>query len=223
MSKNFKFANAYIQFVYRNKWKLFFLILLIFIMSLIPIIFKLKINPDLATLLPKDTPSVLALEESYDRFGSTDRFMIAIQSSDPYLVAEIQDSVKAYIAKNWKDEIITEPQVDNDNSFFIKNALLYLPVEHLERIRDNLETIQFEIGRELGPLVVDLLEDSNVQKKEKKELVWFDANLPQALGLPDEAADAFSTFFETPSKEEQNKKITSNEPEDLRSRVQRYC
>ena len=99
MSKNFKFANAYIQFVYRNKWKLFFLILLIFIMSLIPIIFKLKINPDLATLLPKDTPSVLALEESYDRFGSTDRFMIAIQSSDPYLVAEIQDSVKAYIGK----------------------------------------------------------------------------------------------------------------------------
>lgn len=219
MSKNFKFANAYIQFVYRNKWKLFFLILLIFIMSLIPIIFKLKINPDLATLLPKDTPSVLALEESYDRFGSTDRFMIAIQSSDPYLVAEIQDSVKAYIAKNWKDEIITEPQVDNDNSFFIKNALLYLPVEHLERIRDNLETIQFEIGREHGPLVVDLLEDSNVQKKEKKELVWFDANLPQALGLPDEAADAFSTFFETPSKEEQNTKITSNEPEDLRRKV----
>lgn len=215
MSKTFKFAQKYIEFASTHKWKLFALILLIFFSSLVPVFTKLKINPDLAALLPKDTPSVLALEESYDRFGSTDRFMIAIQSADPYLVAEIQDSVKAYISKNWKNEIITEPQVDNDNSFFIKNALLYLPIEHLERIRDNLETIQFEIGRENGPLVVDLLGD--IAPKEKKELIWFDANLPQALGLPDEAADAFASFFEASG--DSVEKEANNEPEDLRKKV----
>lgn len=196
------FASCYVNWVEKNKWKALVAIIFILVLSLIPIVTKLEIHTDLATLLPKDTPSVIALEESYQRFGSTDRFMIAIQSKNPYLVARIQDSVQAYIEANWKDDIITAPQVKNDNSFFMRNALLYLPTPHLERIRDNLEDIQLEIGRKNGPLVVDLLDavDSSDVKSSAKERIWFDADLPQALGLPDEAADAFDSFFEKKDK-----------------------
>ena len=45
----------------------------------------------------------------------------------------------------------------------------------------------------------------------KKERVWFDANLPQELGLPDEAVGAFDTFFK---KKEEDKKPKAGEPEE---------
>lgn len=220
-----RFAARYVNFVERNKWKAFLVILVIFIASLIPTALKLQIHTDLATLLPEGTPSVIALEESYHRFGSTDRFMIAIQAKDPYLVARLQDSIQEYIDANWQDDIISRPQVKNDNSFFTKNALIYLPVEHLERIRDNLEDIQLEIGRKNGPLVVDLLADSSSGvEPAAKERVWFDANLPQALGLPDEAADAFESFFKSrdSSGAEVAKKETGpkrNLPKELKTRL----
>ena len=220
-----RFAARYVNYVERNKWKAFLVILAIFILSLIPTVLKLQIHTDLATLLPEGTPSVIALEESYHRFGSTDRFMIAIQAKDPYLVARLQDSIQEYINANWQDDIISRPQVKNDNSFFTKNALIYLPVEHLERIRDNLEDIQLEIGRKNGPLVVDLLADSaSGTESAKKERVWFDANLPQALGLPDEAADAFESFFKSrdSSGTEAEKKDLGpkrNLPKELKTRL----
>lgn len=220
-----RFAARYVNYVERNKWKAFLVILAIFILSLIPTVLKLQIHTDLATLLPEGTPSVIALEESYHRFGSTDRFMIAIQAKDPYLVARLQDSIQEYIDANWQDDIISRPQVKNDNSFFTKNALIYLPVEHLERIRDNLEDIQLEIGRKNGPLVVDLLADSaSGTESAKKERVWFDANLPQALGLPDEAADAFESFFKSrdSSGTEAEKKDLGpkrNLPKELKTRL----
>ena len=216
-----RFAARYVNFVEKRKWKAFFVILVILVLSLIPTVTKLQIHTDLATLLPEGTPSVIALEESYQRFGSTDRFMIAIQAKDPYLVARLQDSIQEYINANWQDDIISKPQVKNDNSFFTRNALIYLPVEHLERIRDNLEDIQLEIGRKNGPLVVDLLADSSSEAAPAKERVWFDANLPQALGLPDEAADAFESFFKkkdgnAEAKEEGPKR---NLPKELKTRL----
>ncbi|MDR0518203.1 MAG: MMPL family transporter [Fibromonadaceae bacterium] len=203
-TKNFqaRFANWYIPLICRNKFKtlglyLFFALVCSFAILIYP---GLKLDADLSKLLPSTTPSVIALNESFTRFGSTDRFMIAIQGEDPELVAQLQDSIKSYIQKNWKGDFISV-QVDNDNKFFKDHALLYLPPEHLERIRDNLEDVQLEIGRKNLPLVVDL-----VQREEKKERVWFDANIPQELGLPDEAAGAFDAFFKT------KKETANNEP-----------
>lgn len=189
-----KFSNWYIPLICKHKYKaLLFYVLLALIMAF-PILVKpgLKLDADLSNLLPKDTPSVIALQESFERFGSTDRFMLAIQSEDPELVAALQDSISAYIHKNWQGDFVST-QVDNDNQFFKDNALLYLPVEHLENLRDNLEDVQMEIGRKNGPLVVDLLAD--VAPVEKKERVWFDPNLPHELGLPEEAIGAFESFF----------------------------
>ena len=203
-----RFSNWYIPLICRHKYKALAFYLVLAVLFAIPILFKpgLKLDADLSHLLPENTPSVKALEESYERFGSTDRFMIAIQSEDVEIVVAMQDSISEYIRKNWQGDFVST-QVDNDNQFFKDNALLYLPVKHLERIRDNLEDLQLEIGRKNGPLVVDLLDDAPAagdsavsapsagEDVAKKERVWFDANLPQELGLPDEAAGAFDAFF----------------------------
>ena len=205
-----RFSNWYIPLICAHKYKALAFYLILAVIFAIPILFKpgLKLDADLSHLLPENTPSVKALEESYQRFGSTDRFMIAIQSEDAELVAALQDSISDYIHKNWKGDFVST-QVDNENKFFKDNALLYLPVKHLENIRDNLEDLQLEIGRKNGPLVVDLLGDdsatasgdSNAAAPAKKERVWFDANLPQELGLPDEAAGAFDSFFKKGKEE----------------------
>lgn len=192
------------------------------LLCLIPILIypKLRLDADLSKLLPETTPSVIALKESFTRFGSTDRFMIAIQSEDAELVAQLQDEIKNYIQHNWTGDFVSV-QIDNNNKFFKDNALLYLPVEHLERIRDNLDDVQLEIGRKNLPFVVDL-----VQREEKKERVWFDANIPQELGLPDEAAGAFDAFFKTDKNDTATATSTASEwdpkalvPENLKTRL----
>ena len=195
-----RFSNWYIPLICKHQYKALAFYLVLAVLFAIPILFKpgLKLDADLSHLLPEGTPSVKALEESYQRFGSTDKFMIAIQSEDMDLVVALQDSVTEYIHKNWQGDFVST-QVDNENQFFKDNALLYLPVKHLENIRDNLEDLQLEIGRKNGPLVVDLLGESSTDSVNattpKKERVWFDENLPQELGLPDEAVSAFDAFF----------------------------
>lgn len=201
-----RFSAWYIPLVCKHKFKaLAFYLILAAVMAFPILVYPgLKLDADLSKLLPEKTPSVIALKESYTRFGSTDRFMIAIQSEDPELVAALQDSISAYIHKNWQGDFVST-QVDNDNQFFKDNALLYLPTKYLERIRDNLEDVQLEIGRKNGPLTVNLLEDAP-----KKERVWFDASIPQELGLPDEAAGAFDAFFKKNSDTTKTRQASSD-------------
>jgi predicted RND superfamily exporter protein len=89
-----RFSNWYIPLICRNKFKALAFYLILAALCAFPILVYpgLKLNADLSNLLPKDTPSVIALKESFTRFGSTDRFMLAIQSEDPELVAALQDS-----------------------------------------------------------------------------------------------------------------------------------
>ncbi len=214
-----KFSSWYIPLICKHKYKALAFYLILALLCAIPILVYpgLKLDADLSKLLPEDTPSVKALNESFQRFGSTDRFMIAIQSEDVNLVAALQDSISDYIHKNWKGDFVST-QVDNDNQFFKDNALLYLPVKHLENIRDNLEDLQLEIGRKNGPLVVDLLGETtaydNTSEKEPKERIWFDENLPQELGLPDEAVSAFDSFFQKNKKDSATVAVVSNKNEE---------
>lgn len=190
-----RFSSWYIPLVCKHKYKALAFYLILALLCAYPILVKpgLKLDADLSHLLPENTPSVIALQESYTRFGSADRFTIAIQSESAQVVADLQDSISSYIRNNWQGDFVSV-QIDDNNQFFKDNALLYLPVTHLERIRDNLEDLQLEIGRKNGPLVVDLL-GGETATEEKKERVWFDANLPQELGLPDEAVGAFASFL----------------------------
>lgn len=201
-----RFSKWYIPLICKHKYKALAFYLVLALLCAYPILVKpgLKLDADLSHLLPEDTPSVIALQESYTRFGSADKFTIAIQSESAEVVAEMQDSISSYIRNNWQGDFVSI-QIDDNNQFFKDNALLYLPVTHLERIRDNLEDLQLEIGRKNGPLVVDLLGEESAAE-EKKERVWFDANLPQELGLPDEAIGAFASFLKKPKDSTQTEK-----------------
>lgn len=218
---NSNWAKSYIDFAAKFKYLILIIALLVAAASLMYTKDHLKLNNDLSALLPEDAPTVLGLKESNERFGATDKFMIAIQAKDPMIVAKLQDSLKAIMDKEWTD-VMVRSQVKRDNKFFEDHALLYLPVPDLERIRDNLVTLQQEMGSKGNFMVVDLT--ASDEKKPKEEMVWFDANVPQELGLPDEAAKTFSSFFE---KDQANKEVQeapkwdpkANVPEALKNRL----
>ena len=77
-----KFSAWYIPLICKHQFKALAFYLLLAALCAFPIFVKpgLRLDADLSHLLPDETPSVLALQESYQRFGSTDRFTIAIQS-----------------------------------------------------------------------------------------------------------------------------------------------
>ncbi len=186
----------------------------------------LRIDSNLDALLPRDTETIIAMHEAKQRLGSSDMYTIAIALDDPVELARLQDRL-ADSLRQWPDVVYAQCQ--RDNSFFRKHALLYLPQAQLENISNKLNDLQMDLGKR-GPLTVDLFDDEpagegspaadtpppagsdasvkdgkdGTSGKRGKNRQWFDADLPQQLGLPDEAAESFNRFL--------TKKDTSGAP-----------
>lgn len=211
-----KLAESYINYIFDKPKKIIAIALIVLVLCTIYTVNHLKINNDLSSLLPTHTPSVLALKESTKRFGSSDKFIIALRGDDPVLLSQLQTKIKKEMDTNWKD-VLVSAQIKRDNQFFIDHALLYLPVEHLERIRDNLGIIQRDLSDAVNPFLVNLesandtLQNSSKKKPKKSDnLVWFNSDIPQELGLPDEAADAFKGFYNATTKKNKDSVTSSN-------------
>ncbi len=153
---------------------------------------RIHLDANLDSLLPRNTETIRAMKEAKARFGSTDLYTIAIVLDNPDTIAKIQDELKATLEKEWPDVVYA--QVARDNTFFKQHALLYLPVPYLQQIQEKLQQTKLNLGMQ-GPLGSDLLDDEPAAQPAKLE--WFNAQIPQQLGLPDEAADAFADFFKS--------------------------
>ncbi len=200
MQKIIEYYQKYLNFSQKRPLIPLGLAITLACLCIIPIK-NIKLDSQLDKLLPKNTPTIQALNETNKRFGSADLFTISIQHEDPVEIVKIQKEIKAHIEKEWDDALYVQMQRKND--FFEKNALLYLPTEELEKIITNLTDVQLELSKKTS-LVVDLEEN-----KSKEKRVWFDKDLPKKLGLPREAASAFNNFFT--SKEENKVEVEGQE------------
>ena len=175
---------------------------------------RIHVDADLEGLLPQKSPTIMALKETKARYGSTDLYTVSIVASDPALIASVQNRIVTQMRATWPDVVFV--QDNRDATFFREHALLYLPVPYLEQLLKRLDATRDEIKR--GPLGMDLLDDNPPPKGP-----WFDATLPQQLGLPDEAADEFEKFLKPPdSTTRQDRDMTDAKagiPDSLRSRL----
>jgi uncharacterized protein len=175
---------------------------------------RIRVDADLEGLLPKNSPTIRALRETKARYGSTDLFTVSIVASDPALIASVQDRIVGQMRAKWPDIVFV--QDNRDASFFREHALLYLPLPYLQNLLRRLDATRGEIKR--GPLGMDLLDDAPPQKGP-----WFDAALPQQLGLPDEAADEFEKYLKPPdasTRQDRNQTdVKAGIPDSLRSRL----
>jgi len=177
---------------------------------------RIHVDADLESLLPKESPTIQAMRQTKARYGSTDLYTVSIVMKDPAEIARVQDRVKNHLESQWPDVVFV--QDDRDASFFRNHALLYLPTPYLDQLLKRLKGTRDQIRR--GPLGVDLLgEDEPVQSGP-----WFDASLPQQLGLPDEAADEFEKFLKPADSSTKNDRASELDPkrgipDSLRTRL----
>jgi uncharacterized protein len=128
---------------------------------------KLRLETDLADLLPEDAPSVIARDEARDRTTSTDQFLIAVESTSALANVQFVDALTEELS-SWGEVVAFENE--QDNSFYRDRALLLLPVADLQLVKERLQRL---IRRRLGesnPLFIDLeREDDDAQARADAE------------------------------------------------------
>lgn len=179
----YKFVNGYVRFSYRQP-----LIPLILIAVLTWLTYgltrKLRIDTDLRVLLPKGTPSVVALQQAEKRMGSTDLFTVAFQAPSIEAVGAFQKAVAESLSQ-WKEVVWV--QYDQDRSFFERHALLYLPTDQLEDLRDRISGMIGGGFAKANPLV-ESLDDEPAGKAGLEG--WPNVEALRRQGLPQDLVDA---------------------------------
>ena len=82
---------------------------------------KLRLETDLADLLPEDAPSVIARDEARERTTSTDQFLIAVESTNALANVQFVDALTEELS-SWGEVVAFENE--QDNSFYRDRALL---------------------------------------------------------------------------------------------------
>jgi len=174
-----KLLIAHIQFSERHR---FLIVIVSMVLSAVCGWYAthLRIDGNLDALLPRNTETIHAMKEAKLRLGSSDLYTIAIAMDDPVALATLQKRV-ADSLKKWPDVVYA--QIERDNSFFRKHALLYLPHEQLKKISQKIEDLRMDLGKQ-GPLTVDLFDDEpapDTKATPKRE--WFDADCHNNWGF----------------------------------------
>ena len=144
---------------------------------------NLYIDTDLRVLLPKGTPSKLAIEEAERRKGSTDFFTVALEAPSIETVARFQKAI-AESLQTWPEA--TWVQYDQDRSFFEHRALLYLPTSELTDLRDRVHDMIGSQFSSANPLIESM--DEEAQKPGLKG--WPNPETLRRQGLPQDIISA---------------------------------
>ena len=150
-------VNRYVLLSLRRPWLLIAIYAAITVASLL-LATRLKLETDLKDLLPADAPSVVALDEARTRQGSSDKFVIAVDSPDPLKTLAFIDALAAEL-NGW--EAAESIEIKQDRQFLLDHALLFLPVEDLGRIKGNLQRMVRKKLAENNPLFIDFEEDDD--------------------------------------------------------------
>lgn len=177
-------VGAYVRLAYRRPW------IPLLLLGLITWVFlglseKLRIDTDLRVLLPDGTPSKLAMQEVEKRKGSTDFYTIAFESPNLEALGRFQKAIADSLA-HWPE--VQWVQYDQDRSFFERKALLYIPAEELQDLKDRVSGMIGNEFAEANPLVSNLLDDEPAAKPSLQG--WPNAQALRRQGLPKDIVDA---------------------------------
>ena len=175
-------VRSYVGLSHRRPWLPLMVLGLVTWMAVI-LAGKLRIDTDLRVLLPKGTPSVVALQEAERRMGSTDLFTIAMEAKSPEAIGRFQKDL-ADSLKHWPE--VVWAQYDQDRRFFEERALLYLPADQLEDLRQRVSGMIGSNFAKANPLLLDLDEDAGKPTLEG----WPDPEALRRQGLPQDLIEA---------------------------------
>ncbi len=163
-----RFTGAFARLGFRHPWRVLLGAVVVTVAGAW-IGSNMDIDPDLKALLPDDYPSVTRLEELQRRIGTQSDFVVEISSPDR--AANIRFG-KVLAARMEKLEELRYVIFFRDLSFFKDNALLYLPLPDLLKLRRKvMDRIKKEVRTKT---VVQLDEDDDEGEDEGEEVFELD-------------------------------------------------
>ena len=113
---------------------------------------KLKIDTDLAALLPDSFESVKALKRMEGEVGGTSQLRIALETQDFDAAVRLADSLAVALSTS---EFVGSVDYQNDVDFYEKHALLFLDVEELDSLYDAVQRAIDKEKQAVNPFMVE--------------------------------------------------------------------
>lgn len=133
-----KFFEKYIQFSYKNSPLVIFFLLLILTVELVYLKNHFSINSDLEALFDGNNQAVLDLKELSGRIGSTDTLSVVSKASS---IDSNIEFFKALVPELEKENIIRFVEFEQNVSYLEDRAMLFLPLEDLEKIETKVQKL----------------------------------------------------------------------------------
>ena len=120
-----------------------------------------RIETDIASLIPKDYPSVRTLENIKSRVGGVGGLVVLIECEDYEISKRFAEDLAAKLKTESYKEYVNYVDYRADIDFFKKNALLYMDLEDLEEIQIRIEDRITEAKLKLSPLYISLSDEED--------------------------------------------------------------
>jgi len=113
---------------------------------------KLKLDSDLAALLPDSFQSVQALKRMEGEVGGTDQLRVALRTQDFDAAVRLADSLAVALSRS---EYVGSVDYRNDVDFYERHALLFLDVEQLDSLYDAVQRAIEKEKQKVNPFMVE--------------------------------------------------------------------
>ncbi len=171
--------------------------------------FQLKVDTDIANLLPKDHPNVLALDNLQATVGGETEMQVAIKSpsfeaNKAFAEALIPKSLELWYPR-YDDLYFKRAEFRKDTDFIKDNALYLASDEELEDIIFWLEDEIYYAKEEANPFFVDFEDDFEDEGEEEEDLAEgfkesYETIVPSEYPISEDSTIMVIKFFPTGSK-----------------------
>lgn len=169
---------------------------------------QLKVDTDIANLLPKDHPNVLALEELKTKVGGETTMDVAIQSPDfdankRFAEDLIQKTLELHYPR-YNDKYFREAEFRKETEYIKNNALYLASDEELDNVIDYLQEEIQTAKEEANPFFFDLGEDEEEEDSGEDKVAGFqdsyDTLVPSEYPINADSTVMVVKFLPTGSK-----------------------
>ena len=142
----------------------------------------LRLETDIAALIPKNYPSVKTLEDIKAKVGGVGSLIVLAESADFQTSKRLLDDLAVELKTETYWKYVNYVNYQRDVDFFKNNALLYMDLEDLEEIQFRVEDRITQEKLKLSPLFIKLddgeaedeLDFSDIEEKYKQN--WEDGH-----------------------------------------------
>lgn len=170
---------------------------------------QLTIDTDIANLLPKDNPNVLALDDLKDKVGGETDMQVVIKSPDfeankAFAEALIPKSLELYYPRH-NDKFFKRAEYRKDTEVLKDNALYLASTEELNEISSWLKEEINNAKEEANPFLLDFGDDFDddeevIENKADKFKESYEVLVPSEYPVNEDSTIMVLKFFPTGSK-----------------------